>query len=363
MAGQPGFFDVEERLKALSAKGDTLERLNGVVDFEMFRADLEHAVPRSDRAKGGRPPFDHVLMFKALVLQASHNLSDERTEYLIRDRLSFMRFLGLGLADTVPDANTIWGFREALTRACIAGKPAIEVLFERFNAALSAKGFLAMSGQIVDASIVAAPKQRNTDGEKQDIKEGRIPAEWAQNPAKLRQKDRDARWTVKYTKARPSEAGLPRIDLAIPAFGYKNHIGIDRRHRLIRRWTVTDAARHDGAVLPKLIDPNNTAGDVWADTAYRSQANEKFLADRLLRSQIHRKKPRGRPMPRRTARANARKSAVRSAVEHVFARQKGPMGLFVRTIGIARARTKIGLANLLYNMQRVVWLTAQTAAT
>jgi len=362
MRGQAGFFDVDERLRQLSAKGDSLERLNRVVDFELFRAELERAVPRSDRVKGGRPAFDHVLMFKTLVLQASHNLSDERTEYLIRDRLSFMRFLGLGLADTVPDANTIWNFREGLTRARTAGKPAIEALFERFNAALLAAGFLAMGGQIIDASIVAAPKQRNSDGEKRDIKEGRIPAEWANNPAKLRQKDRDARWTVKYTKAKPSEGGMPRVDLAVPAFGYKNHIGIDRRHRLIRRWQVTDAARHDGALLPELIDRHNTAGDVWADTAYRSQANEKFLADRLLRSQIHRKKPKGRPMPRRTARANARKSAVRSAVEHVFARQKGPMGLFVRTIGIARARTKIGLANLVFNMQRIVWLMKQAAA-
>src|SRR4029077_3367032 len=119
------------------------------------------------------------------------------------------------------------------------------------------------------------------------------------------------------------------------------------------------AARHDGALLPELIDRNNTASDVWADTAYRSRANEKFLAGRLLRSQIHRKKPKGKPMPRRTARANARKSAVRSAVEHVFARQKGPMGLFIRTIGIVRARTKIGLANLVYNMQRMVWLIDQ----
>jgi len=162
MRGQPGFFDVDERLKELSAKGDALERLSAVVDFEQFRSDLERAVPRSDRSKGGRPAFDHVPIFKTLVLQASHNLSDERAEYMIRDRLSFMRFLGLGLADTVPDANTIWTFREALTRARIARKPAVEVLFERFNAALSAAGYLAMSGQIVDASIVAAPKQRNT---------------------------------------------------------------------------------------------------------------------------------------------------------------------------------------------------------
>jgi IS5 family transposase len=156
---------------------------------------------------------------------------------------------------------------------------------------------------------------------------------------------------------------MPRVDLAVPTFGYKNHVGIDRRHRLIRRWTVTDAARHDGALLPELIDRNNTASDVWADTAYRSKANETFLAGRALRSQIHRKKPKGKPMPRRTARANARKSAVRSAVEHVFARQKGPMALFIRTIGLARATTKIGLVNLVYNMQRMVWLAAQAAPT
>jgi IS5 family transposase len=360
MRGQPGFFDVEERLKELSAKGDALERLNAAVNFELFRADLERAVPRSDRAKGGRPAFDHVLMFKVLILQASHSLSDERAEYLIRDRLSFMRFLGLGLADTVPDANTIWTFREALTRTKLRGKPAIEVLFRRFDTALSAAGFLAMGGQIIDATIVAAPKQRNTDGEKREIKEGRVPAEWATRPAKLRQKDRDARWTVKYTKAKPSEDGAPRVDLAIPAFGYKNHVGIDRRHRLIRRWTVTDASRHDGALLPELIDKDNTASGVWADTAYRSKANEKHLTNNGLRSQIHRKKPKGKPMPRRTARANGRKSAVRAAVEHVFARQKGPMGLYIRTIGITRARTKIGLANLVYNMKRL-WLTAQTA--
>jgi transposase, IS5 family len=109
-----------------------LERLAQVIDFELFRADLERLVLRSDRIRGGRPPFDHVPILRTLILQASHNLSDERTEYLIRGRLSFMRFLGLGLADTVPDATANGTFREALTRAKLAGKPAIEVLFEPF---------------------------------------------------------------------------------------------------------------------------------------------------------------------------------------------------------------------------------------
>ena len=234
MRRQAGFFDVDERLKELSAKGDVLERLAGVVNFELFRPDLARAVPRSDGTKGGRPPFDHVFMWKVLILQASHSLSDERTEFLIKDRLSFMRFLGIGLADAVPDANTIWTFREALTRATLDGQPAIQVLFRAYEAALKAAGFLAMGGQIIDASIIAAPKQRNTEGEKAEIRAGRIPEGWADKPAKLAQKDRDARWTVKWSKAKPAADGSPRVDLAVPAFGYKNHIGIDRRHGLIR---------------------------------------------------------------------------------------------------------------------------------
>ena len=261
--GRPaGFFDVEERLAGLSKKGDDLERLAGVVDFEVFRPELERAVPRADRAKGGRPPFDHVLMFKVLILQTQNNLSDERTEFYLRDRLTWMRFLGLGLGDPVPDANTLWTFREALTKA-----GAIERLFTLFDRELRAQGYLAMSGQLVDASIVAAPKQRNTKAEKQAIREGRVPEDWQDQPAKLRQKDRDARWTVKTTKAKPRAGEAPMVDLAIPEFGYQNHISADRRHRLIRRWLVTDAAAHAGARLADLLDPGNTASAVWAEPA------------------------------------------------------------------------------------------------
>ena len=354
MVDQPGFFDMSDRLRELSAKGDDLERIAALVNFEQFRPELERAVPRGNGSKGGRPAFDHVLMFKVLLLQAMHGLSDERCEYLIKDRLSFMRFLGLGLADAVPDANTIWTFREALKRA-----DAVQALFARFDATLKAAGYLAMGGQIVDATIVAAPKQRNTEAERAAIKAGQVPEGWAGKPAKLRQKDRDARWTVKFSKAKPREDGAPQIDLAVPAFGYKNHIGIDRGHGLIRGWTATHAAAHDGARLEEVLDADNTASDVWADTAYRSAKNEAMLAGRGLVSRIHRKKPKGRPMPERTRRANARKSMVRSRVEHVFAHQKGLMGLMVRTIGLARATVKIGLANLAYNIRRLVWLSGR----
>jgi transposase, IS5 family len=213
-------------------------------------------------------------MFKILVIQAANALSDERAEFLINDRLSFMRFLGLGLSDRVPDARTIWLFREKLTQA-----EAIKPLFDRFDAALREAGYVAMGGQIIDASLIPAPKQRNTEEEKKAIKDGRIPEAWKAKPAKLRQKDRDARWTVKFSKAKARPDGtVPPVDIAIPTFGYQNHVSIDREHGLIRRWDATAAAAYEGARLREgLLDKTNTASAVWADTAYRSKANEAFL--------------------------------------------------------------------------------------
>jgi transposase, IS5 family len=359
MGGQPGFFDVDDRLRRLSDLGDQLDAFRAAVDFAMFRPDLDAALAYSDGAQGGRPPFDPVMMFKILIIQTTNNLSDERAEFLINDRLSFMRFLGLGLSDRIPDARTIWLFREKLTKA-----GAIGLLFERFDAMLRQSGYIAMSGQIVDASLIAAPHQRNTHDENKAIREGGIPEGWKDQPAKLRQKDRDARWTVKFTKAKPREDGAtPPVDLAIPVFGYQNHISIDRGFGFIRKWNATDAAAYEGCRLREgLLDKTNTASGVWADTAYRSAANEEFMQKNGFVSQVHRKKPKGRAMPETIRRANNAKSKIRSKVEHVFAEQKDRMGLFIRTIGIARATTKIGLANLVYNLKRLMFLRRNAAA-
>jgi len=260
-----------------------------------------------------------------------------------------MRFCGLTIADPVPDANTFWDFREALIAA-----DALDKLFASLDQAIKDAGYLPMLGQIVDASLAAAPRQRNTDAEKAAIKAGKKAAEiWPDKPAKAAQQDTDARWTVKTSKGKVEADGTIKRDLAIPAFGYKSHIGIDKRHGFIRRQQVTDAAAHDGARLREgLIDPTNTASDIWADTAYRSKANEKFLADRGKTSQIHRRKPTGKPLPKRTARANSRKSVARSKVEHVFAQQKHqhPMKLSIRSIGLKRAEATIIMANIAYNM-------------
>lgn len=353
-----GFFDFDQRLQRLSYIGDQLEAYSQAVDFEIFRADLDAALDYKSGSQGGRPPFDSVMMFKVLVIQAQNNLSDDRTEFLINDRLSFMRFLGLNLYDKVPDAKTIWAYRERLTQA-----GAIEGLFTRFDAAIREAGYIAMSGQLVDSTLVSAPKQRNKDEERDAIKQGKSANEiWPDKPSKARQKDVDARWTIQTGKARVKEDGSKSPDIAIPTFGYKAHSSIDKRYRFIRKWDVTDASKHDVKMLRYgLLDKSNTGSNVWADSAYRSKKNEAWLEKNGYFSQIHHRKPKGRPMPEHIRRGNHTKSKHRAPVEHVFAVQKQAMGMFIRTIGINRARTKIGMANIVYNMKRLVQLGNKTA--
>ena len=344
--GQAGFFDLERRLDALSAKGDPLETIKTTVPWEAFRADIEAVTetkPEEKKSNAGRKPYDAILKFKIVVLQSLYNLSDEQTEFMIRDRLSFMRFLDLRLEDTVPDATTLWLFREALVEAKL-----IDTLFDRFGQHLAAKGYIARGGQIVDATIVSAPKQRNTREENDTVKNGDTPEDWEKKPAKNRQKDKDARWTKKHGKS---------------FYGYKNHVDVDKAHKLIRKWDATDASPHDSQKLDDVLDPTNTSKEVWADSAYRSAAIEQRLKEKGYRSRIHRRAARNRPLSQTQEAANTVRSKVRARVEHVFGHQENSMGRkIVRTIGMARARFKIGMMNLGYNIRRLVQLERLAAA-
>lgn len=237
----------------------------------------------------------------------------------------------------VPDAKTIWLFRETLANA-----GAVEKQFALFNRHLDDNGLRAMGGQIIDASFVHVPVQRNDRDENDALKAGEIAEDWLENPLKLRQKDTEARWTKKNE---------------ISHYGYKNHINADRRFKLIRKYDVTSAAPHDSTVFDSLLDPDNTCADVWADSAYRSAEREADLKERMIRSHIHHKGHRNKPLSRHKQQVNKRRSKVRARVEHVFGHQENSMGgTLVRTIGMARAKTKIGLKNLAYNMQRFVFL-------
>lgn len=349
---QGSLFGLSEQLERLSKAGDPLEVLEATVDFENFRGWLVEGLGYSEGNKGGRPPFDPVSMFKALILQARHNLSDAKMEFMIRDRLSWMRFLKFDLGGPTPDENTIRLFRNKLTQT-----GTLRRVMKAFDWQLQKKGYIPMAGQIVDATLVAAPKQRNSDGEKEAIKAGRGAEEiWPDEPNKAAQKDVDARWTLKIGgKVRFDKDGRPLPQIALPVFGYKSHIVIDRRFGFIRQCAATSASHADGRMLAKLVTTDNTSSEVWADSAYRSRKNEKWLASKMLVSHIHRRKPAGKPMPQNIARANAAKSSIRAVVEHVFAHQKNRFGLFIRTIGIARAEAKLILANIAYNFDRLIF--------
>src|ERR1700688_2682184 len=258
--GQFGFFDADRRLAAITAKGDPLEMIARAVPFESFRAEIEVAVltPVSEKKSGaGRKPIDVMVMFRMLVLQSLYNLSDEQIEYQVRDRLSFTRFLGLGIENRIPDGTTLWLFREKLTKAGL-----IEKLFEQFGRHLEAKGYIARGGQMVDATIVSVPKQRNSREDNEVVKAGKTPEKWEKKPAKNRQKDKDVRWTKKNNKS---------------FFGYKNHVNADAKNKLIRRYDVSDASVHDSQTLDGLLNKDNTSQDVYADSAYRSAEIEAKL--------------------------------------------------------------------------------------
>jgi IS5 family transposase len=343
---QFGFFDVDRRLSALSEKGDPLEAIERLVPWEEFRVDIEAVVLRSDEARkspAGRKPIDAIVMFRMLVLQSLYNLSDEQVEYQVRDRLSFTRFLGLGFEDRIPDGTTLWLFREKLAKAGL-----VEKLFERFSRHLEAQGFIARGGQMVDATIVAVPKQRNSREENEHVKAGKTPADWEKKPPKNRQKDKDARWTKKHGKS---------------FFGYKNHVNADAKHKLIRTYDVTDASVHDSQKLDGLLNKANTSNDVYADSAYRPAEIEVRLAMRGFKSRIHVRASRNHPLSQAQVAANRAKSRIRVRVEHVFAAQENtPGGRLVRTIGMVRAKAKIGLANLVYNIRRMLTLERMAAA-
>jgi len=340
---QLSFCDLATRYDALSQNGDPLVLLASHIPWEDFRPALKAVLGRSKRKKGGRPPFDAVLMFKILVLQALYNLSDDQTEYQIRDRLSFMRFLQLDLDQRIPDAKTIWLFRETLAQAQV-----VETLFEQFETYLAAHGLQPRGGQLIDASLVPVPKQRNSRDENATLKAGECPTEWERQPAKRRQKDTDARWTVKHRANH---------------YGYKNHVNVDKTHKLIRQYTVTDAAVHDSQVLEDMLLPAEAGREVWADSAYRSEEIEAQLKVRHLRSKIHRKGYRHKPLTAQQKAHNRGRSRIRARVEHVFGHQVTAMGgKLVRTIGLVRARLKIGMKNLTYNFHRFLVLSAPKKA-
>lgn len=332
-----GFFDQDIRLTKLSQLGDPLEKLNEGVDFEMFRIILETGLEKIAKGKGGRRPFDYVMMFKILLLQRYYNLSDDQVEYQINDRMSFMRFLNLSIADVIPDSKTVWNFRQQ-----IVDLELVDEIFSLFIKELEKLGLIVNEGKIIDASFIEVPKQRNTKAENNQIKKGETPKSFDENPNKKEQKDTDARWTQKNN---------------VNHFGYKNHIKIDAKSKIITKYEVTSANVHDSQVIEKLLDNTDKGENFYADSAYTGEKQNQIIAKKEMINCVHNKGYRANPLTDKQKLNNTEKSRIRARVEHIFGFMENSMNrMYLQFIGFKRINAAIGLMNLTYNMFRKIQL-------
>ena len=326
------------QLERLTKLGDPLEGINAAIDWEIFREPIVKKIRKEDYSKGGRPPTDEVIMFKMSLLQDLHNISDDATEYLINDRLSFQRFLGMELGEKSPDAKTLWLFKEKL------GEEGLRELFNLFNGKLENLGIVKREGSLIDASFVEVPRQRNTREDNKTIKEGKIPDGW-ESPEKanfFEQKDTDARWTKKGNQT---------------FYGYKDHAKVDEKSKIIVDFSVTPASTHDVNEFEGLLDINDS--EAWLDSAYASAdhvARIKVAYPHII-LHICEKGTKNNPLTDEQKTNNREKSRVRARVEHVFGYITRFMGgMTIRTIGITRATREICGINLAYNIKRVAFL-------
>lgn len=340
--GQMGLFDWDDRLKDLSRMHDPLEPLACLIPWGQFRPLLEKAFQKDRKGPQGRIPFDRLLMLKILILQSLYSLSDHAAEFQIKDRLSFQRFLGLSPGDRVPDEKTIWLFREDLSK-----EGGVMPFFRLFEDFLHKAGYKASRGQIVDATIMEVPKQRNTKEENEEIKKGQTPESLSKDKNVLRQKDLDARWTKKRD---------------VTYFGYKDHVVVDSKHKLIRSYTVTDASVHDSQALRGLIAVEGAPLSLYGDSAYQGIETRLWLKDWGHKAHFCEKGTRNSPLTQKQKEENRKKSRVRARVEHTFGWMfQKTRKVLIRGVGKVRVSMKIGMLNLSYNLSRYCTLEARAA--
>jgi transposase, IS5 family len=385
---QFGFFDVGAFYRRLDSLGDRLARMDALIDWTGLRAIMDRVTFRKDekgiaiaRSHEGRPPREGLMMGKILILQAKYNLSDQQTEFLLNDRLSFRRFVGLTDPSALaPHWTTIRNWRERLIDQNL-----LDPIFKWFDEYLNKEGYEAKGGQIVDATFV--PTHKPTGKHKKQL-EKKIPLK----PAQERQIDKDATFTKKGNQT---------------YHGYKNGVNIDVTYKLIRTYEVTTASVHDSQMIEALVQdvpgcpkenpvasepvasdivamesalweplakeevvvlgapegekegekPLSQDDDFFGDSAFRSKEIEQLLQSKGLVSQVHERAYKDKPLTEAQEKENHRKSKVRVRVEHVFGHMETAMnGMMIHTLGLARAKAKMMFKNLTYNIERFVCL-------
>ena len=325
-------FADEYHREKIDSLGDPLAEIESHIDFAALAAEVDRVAPRPISAQGGRPPYPTETMVRILVLKRLYNLSDEQMEYQLLDRMSYKRFCGLSNAANIPDRTTVWTFENRI------GGAGARALFDGVTAQLLKKGFIARGGQIIDATLVPAPRQHNNRDEKELLEQGAMPADW--KPAKRRQKDIDATWTKKHGESH---------------FGYKLSINVDKKHKFIREIETDTASPHDSQHFDQVFDTANTSRDVYADRGYPSEAREAWLEENGYRNNIQRKGKRNKPLSECQQRRNRRIARTRARVEHPFAAIAQMGGKVIRTIGQGRASFAMTMMAACYNLKRLVY--------
>lgn len=320
MAGRDQLSLSEALMSPAVGRNEALERLAREVKWYRFEKLLCRLRPEG----AGRPPFDPLLMFKALLLQQWYRLSDGELEEALNDRMSFRRFLGLALEDASPDHTTLCRFRNRLGEAGLAEK-----LFAEFERQLERHGLLLKRGTMIDATLVQTPFRPGRQGEADAAAE--LPV------------DADAALT-----AREGRRGTH--------YGYKAHAGVDVETRLIRRLVLTPANVNETVVADALVCGDERA--VYADKAYAKKARRSWLRERKIKDRImHKSWGGGPPLTPSQKRHNALIAPVRAQVEGVFATLKRWMGFdCVRYVGLAKNSAHLHLVGLAYNMTRALKL-------
>jgi len=342
-------YGMETQLGRLTRLGDPLEKINELIEWEMFREQIEVAI-RKDISNGGRPRYDVILMYKITMLQQWYGLSDAGVEFQIVDRYSFMRFLGLSAGDSIPDGNTIWDFKEALKEKGVDRR-----LFDLFNMMLEDKGIITRKGTIIDATFVTVPKRHTTKRDDEHLKAGEgledLPAKCRERLEKkeikaaenvLSQIDMDARWTKKGNES---------------FFGYKDHVKCDSDSKIITNFSVTDASVHDSREFVGLIDEKDK--DVKLDSGYVGEVFQDELSKIFPEIQVHvcARAYRNKPLTGEDKRNNKEISKTRSRIEHIFGYMTRFMaGITSRVHGYDRVKRDVTAKNMAYNMKRFVYI-------
>jgi IS5 family transposase len=330
--------------------GDQLIAMKEKINWEMFREIIEKAIRKADYSKGGRPPWDVILMFKIVMMQQWYNLSDQSVEYQINDRLSFQRFLCLECGDKVPDQNTIWDFKEALKDNEVDRE-----IFDLFNKYLTKEGVITNKGSIIDATFVTVDKRHTTKKDDKSLKEGDCPhdlhkkceerlenGEIKEEENVFNQLDFDARWAKKGNES---------------FFGYKDHVKCDRESKIITDFSVTDASVHDVHELLDLVNKEDNVIDLDAGYVGKDRIEKLLETYPKLEINICSRAYRNKPLTEEEKALNRIISRRRCRIEHIFGYMTRFMGgLTLRCHGINRAYRDICNKNLAYNLKRFVCL-------